>query len=62
MKIIRATDVRKNFQDVIDEVHYTKVPVIISKRERPWVIVQPLPEGDKELRKIIKAEEKGEKK
>lgn len=44
MKIVKATDARKNFQDVINDVHYTQTPVIISKRERPWVMIQPLPQ------------------
>ena len=39
-----TTDVRANFQDVIDNVHYTKTPLVITKRNKPWVVVYPLPE------------------
>jgi prevent-host-death family protein len=39
-----TTDVRANFQDVIDNVHYTKTPLIITKRNKPWAIIYSLPE------------------
>ncbi len=57
MKIISTAEVRKNFQEVMDHVHYTKVPVIISKNRKPWVMVQPLPEDDKVMQKFIKEHE-----
>lgn len=47
MKKVRATIVRNNFQDVIDEVHYKKEPIIITKRNKPWAIIQALPEKNK---------------
>ena len=46
MKSVRATDVRNRLQDVLDRVHYTKEPVIITKREKPWVVIHPLPADD----------------
>ena len=39
-----TTEVRANFQDVIDNVHYTKTPLIITKRNKPWAIIYSLPE------------------
>jgi len=39
-----TTEVRANFQDVIDNVHYTKKPLIITKRNKPWAIIYSLPE------------------
>lgn len=49
MKIKSTAEVRKHFQEVMDHVHYTKIPIIISKNRKPWVMVQPLPEDDAEL-------------
>ena len=44
-KDIKSTaDVRANFQDVIDNVHYTKTPLVITKRNKPWAIIYSLPE------------------
>lgn len=44
-KDIRSTtEVRANFQDVIDNVHYTKTPMVITKRGKPWAILYSLPE------------------
>ena len=53
MKIKSTAEVRKNFQEVIDHVHYTKIPIIISKNRKPWVMVQSLPEDDAELQKLV---------
>ena len=49
MKIKSTAEVRKHFQEVMDHVHYTKIPIIISKNRKPWVMVQPLPEDDAEI-------------
>ncbi len=57
MKVKTTSEFRANFQDMVDHVHYTKVPLIISKNRKPWVMVQPLPEGDKDLQDIIKKTE-----
>lgn len=47
MESVKATEVRNRLQDVLDRVHYTKEPVIITKREKPWVVIHPLPAGNK---------------
>lgn len=57
MKVRSTAEVRKHFQEVMDHVHYTKIPVIISKNRKPWVMVQPLPEEDVELKKLIEKKE-----
>jgi len=53
MKVRSTAEVRKHFQEVVDHVHYTKIPVIITKNRKPWVMVQPLPEDDKELQALV---------
>ncbi len=53
MKIRSTAEVRKHFQEVMDHVHYTKAPIIITKNRKPWVMVQSLPDDDKELEKIV---------
>lgn len=60
LKVVQATQVRKDFQDVIDEVHYTGSTLVISKYGKPWVIVSPLPEGDKDLQLAIKKGQKNQ--
>lgn len=55
MKIKSTTEVRAHFQEIVDHVHYTKIPLVISKNKKPWVLVQPLPENDRELKKLIGA-------
>ena len=57
MKVKSTAEVRKNFQDVIDHVHYTKIPIIISKNRKPWVMVQPLPQDDEELKRLVEEKE-----
>jgi prevent-host-death family protein len=47
MKIVKATMARNNFQDIIDEVPYKKEPIIITKRNKPWAIINALPEDNK---------------
>ena len=54
MDIQQASHVRKHFQEAIDHVHYTKMPLIISKNGKPWVIVQPLPEEDETVKNMIR--------
>lgn len=61
MKIIQATDVRNNFQEFINKVHYTNEPFIISKHGKPWVMVKPLDENDEKLQKIIARWQKEQK-
>lgn len=57
METVKATKARNNFQEIIDKVHYTHEPVVISKHGKPWVMVQSLPEEDKELKDITKNKE-----
>lgn len=44
----QATKVRQNFQEVIDQVHYTKESLLITKHNKPWVMIQALEADDKE--------------
>lgn len=53
MKIISTAEVRRNFQEAMDTVHYTKTPIIITKNRKPWVIVQPLPDNDEALQDMV---------
>ena len=48
MKKVKATIVRNNFQDILDEVHYKKEPIIITKRNKPWAIITALPDKKNE--------------
>jgi prevent-host-death family protein len=56
MKVQTTSEVRKHFQEVIDHVHYTKIPMIISKNNKPWVMIQALPEDDSVLQDIVDSE------
>lgn len=58
MKIESASEVRKRFQEIVDHVHYTKVPVIVSKNSKPWVMIQPLPEHDAQIQQLIDTDKK----
>jgi len=49
----KATEVRNNFQDAIDTVHYTKTPMVITKRNKPWAMIVPLPEAQSAAAEII---------
>ncbi|MBD3248219.1 type II toxin-antitoxin system prevent-host-death family antitoxin [Candidatus Falkowbacteria bacterium] len=40
----QATHVRQNFQEVIDQVHYTREAMLITKHNKPWVMIEPLEE------------------
>jgi len=40
----QATQVRQNFQEVIDQVHYTRESLLITKHNKPWVMIQSLSE------------------
>jgi len=50
-----ATQVRNNFQDTVDHVHYTKNATVITRRGKPWVMMVPLPDEDKEVQKALNA-------
>jgi prevent-host-death family protein len=59
MKIIKASDARQNFQDMIDTVYYKEEPTIVIKRKKPWVVIQPFSSLDEKMQKrIIKEIEK----
>ena len=57
MQVKSTSEVRQHFQDIVDHVHYTKTPLIISKNRKPWVMIQPLPEDDNELKALIEESE-----
>jgi prevent-host-death family protein len=58
MKVRSTAEVRQNLQEVVDHVHYTKIPIIITKNRKPWVMIQPLPDDDEELQQLIDKKEK----
>lgn len=59
MKVIKASQARQNFQDVIDSVYYRHDPIVIMKRKKPWIVIQPINTLDpKVLEKIKKDIEK----
>lgn len=39
MRTVTAKQARQNFADIIDEVHYTGIPVTITKSGKPVVIL-----------------------
>ena len=53
MKIFKATTARAEFQDVIDTAYYKEEPVIIVKRNKPWVVITKLDQTNKEIQKEI---------
>ena len=61
MEFKNATEVRNNFQDTVDFVHYTKEPIVVTRRNKPWVMIVHLPEDqtaiDKALEKYLKVSE-----
>ena len=57
MKVRSTAEARKHFQEVVDHVHYTKIPIIITKNRKPWVMVQPLPEDDAGLQELVDNEQ-----
>jgi prevent-host-death family protein len=59
MKIIKASNARQNFQDMVDTVYYKEEPTIVIKRKKPWVVIQPFSSLDEKMQKrIIKEIEK----
>lgn len=53
MEIIKASDARQNFQDVIDTVYYKETPTVILKRKKPWVVIQSIQTLDKKTQEKI---------
>lgn len=47
MKRKHVTDLRKELQDVLDSVYYKEEPIVIYKRNKPWVVIRPLNEHEK---------------
>lgn len=58
MKIFTATEARQNFQEIIDSVYYRNESVIIVRRNKPRVVISPLPKDDKKIDKAIKEHER----
>lgn len=63
MKIISATEARQSFQELLDSVYYKEESVIIVRRNKPRVMISPLPKDDKAIQKAIEKHAKitGEK-
>ncbi|MBD3208455.1 MAG: type II toxin-antitoxin system prevent-host-death family antitoxin [Candidatus Nealsonbacteria bacterium] len=53
--VIPATKARKRFQEIIDKVHYQEESIVITKHRKPWIVIDPLPEEEKE--KILEGKE-----
>lgn len=51
--VAKATEVRQNFQEIIDKVHYTGEGMVISKHGKPWVLIQPLSEKDDRAKDLV---------
>lgn len=54
MKKYSVSELRNKLQEVIDQVHYQKTPILVSKNRKPWVIIQAVPENDPDLKKMVK--------
>ncbi len=53
MKVFSVSEFRKVVSDVIDQIHYRQENVILSRHGKPWVMLVPLKEDDKDLQKFI---------
>ncbi|MCI5051494.1 MAG: type II toxin-antitoxin system Phd/YefM family antitoxin [Candidatus Pacebacteria bacterium] len=53
MKVFKATQARAEFQDVIDTAYYKEEPVIIIKRNKPWVVITKLDQTNEEIQAEI---------
>lgn len=58
MKVITISQLRQTLQDVVDSIYYTNEPVVVIRRNKPRVMINPLPEGDKNVDFAIKEYEK----
>jgi len=54
MSAINATEARNSFQEMIDRVHYTKKQVVVTKHDKPWVVVKALPQGKEKIERLMK--------
>jgi len=57
MKIMRTSDVRQSLQEVLDSVYYKEESIIVTKSNKPRVIISPLPKDDKKIEEAIRAHE-----
>ena len=57
IKIMSASEVRQNFQEVIDSVYYKEESVVVLRRNKPRVIISALPQDDKKIDKAIRDHE-----
>lgn len=46
MRVISTYDFRKNMADYIDEVYFTETPLLISKFNKPVVVIKPYKKGE----------------
>ena len=53
MKVQPISKIRAELQENFDQVHYNKQSVIVTKNSKPWVIIKPLSEEDKNLQKLV---------
>lgn len=53
MRIIKATQARAEFQDIIDSAYYKQEPVVILKRKKPWVVITKLDQTDPHIQEEI---------
>ena len=53
MRTIKATVARNNFQALVDKIHFSREPIVVTKHNKPWVIIQPLSKKDKKLEKLF---------
>lgn len=54
MKKIKIVNLRKNLQEAVEGVYYTKEPILVLRRENPRAVIFPLPKDPVELEKQTK--------
>ena len=54
MRIVKISELRSDLQDIIDSVYYTGKPVIVARRNKPRVVINPLPKDDADVETAIK--------
>lgn len=62
MKVVKISELRRNLQDIVDSVYYTKKPIIIMRRNKVRAVIVPLSQEDESIKKAIKRYAKNEKK
>jgi len=53
MQNISITQLRESIGDTMNRVHYGKQPLIVTKRDRPFVVILPITDADGNLTKNI---------